>query len=234
MKYKGIYRVKAHVDQATNDFPRNMNGIIETDDLYILCAHNCQIYHYGKSILVAYIPSIMKGHNVLKELGTRLCGLKFDKGFKDYDGLYEALYKEGTIKHIMENDEEIEFRFHSKSIDLIAELLNAKTFGAGISPFSTRNLPKASYTIPDEEIAAYKKITSKVRREDSLAIKNITNDFIQNTIAKSNVYRSKDIKKEIRKLMLKNKDFIHYTGYWDRYIDYLQNELQNRGIICKE
>ena len=211
-----------------------MNGIIETDDLYIPCAHNCQIYHYGKSILVAYIPSIMKGHNVLKELGTRLCGLKFDKGFKDYDGLYEALYKEGTIKHIMENDEEIEFRFHSKSIDLIAELLNAKTFGAGISPFSTRNLPKASYTIPDEEIAAYKKITSKVRREDSLAIKNITNDFIQNTIAKSNVYRSKDIKKEIRKLMLKNKDFIHYTGYWDRYIDYLQNELQNRGIICKE
>lgn len=38
MKYKGKYRVKAHVDESTNDFPRNVNDQIETDDLYIKCA----------------------------------------------------------------------------------------------------------------------------------------------------------------------------------------------------
>lgn len=234
MKYKGKYRVKAHIDHSTNDFPRDIYGNIDTDDLYIQCAYGNQIYHYGHSTLVAYIPSVGRGHNILKALATKLCGMNFEKGYTDYETLYQSLEKEGTIKHIVENDEEIEFRFHSKNIDMIAPYLKPVVGGVGISPFSTRNLPKASYTIPDEEIAAYKKITGKVRREDSLSIKNITNDFIQNTIAKSNVYRSKDIKKEIRKLMLKNKDFIHYTGYWDRYIDYLQNELQNRGIICKE
>ena len=32
MRYKGIYRLKAHVDQSTNDFPRDLNGVIDSDD----------------------------------------------------------------------------------------------------------------------------------------------------------------------------------------------------------
>ena len=65
MKYKGKYRLKAHICQNTNDFPRDENGNLDTDDVYIKCANNCQIYHYGKSTLVAYIPSLGRGHNIL-------------------------------------------------------------------------------------------------------------------------------------------------------------------------
>ena len=123
MRYKGTYRLKAHVDQCTNDFPRNINGIIESDDVYIKCAFGNQIYHYGRATLVAYIPSIGRGHNILKDLGERLCGFTKDdfENYKTqkidpYKMLYEALHSEGTIKEIKENDEEIEFKFHSKNI----------------------------------------------------------------------------------------------------------------------
>lgn len=145
MRYKGIYRLKAHIDQNTNDFPRDWNGLIDSDDVYIKCALGCQIYHYGHGVLVAYIPSIGRGHNILKALGQRLCNFDITTIGINYKPLYDALLKEGTIRHIMENDEEVEFRFHSKNIELIAEYLRPQTSGAGISPFSTKNLPKSDY-----------------------------------------------------------------------------------------
>ena len=60
-QYKGKYRLKCHIDQPTNDFPRSASGSIETNDVHIKCKYGCQIYHYGKDILVAYIPSIGRG-----------------------------------------------------------------------------------------------------------------------------------------------------------------------------
>ena len=86
MKYKGKYRVKAHIDHSTNDFPRDIYGNIDTDDLYIQCAYGNQIYHYGHSTLVAYIPSVGRGHNILKALATKLCGMNFEKGYTGYNG----------------------------------------------------------------------------------------------------------------------------------------------------
>ncbi len=224
MKYKGKYRVKAHVDESTNDFPRNVNDQIETDDLYIKCAYGNQIYHYGRSALVAYIPSIGRGHNILKALGQRLCGINKDE-IKDYSELYQALESDGTVKEIKENDEEIEFKFHSKNIELIAEYLKPQTCGADISPFSTRNLPKSNYTIPVEDLEEYKAITAAVPKDDILLISHATKNFISSVVAKSKLYRSKNIKAEMRKSMLKGKDFIHYSGFWDEYIKFLHKEL---------
>lgn len=94
MRYKGIYRLKAHIDQNTNDFPRDWNGLIDSDDVYIKCALGCQIYHYGHGVLVAYIPSIGRGHNILKALGQRLCNFDITTIGINYKPLYDALLKE--------------------------------------------------------------------------------------------------------------------------------------------
>lgn len=223
MRYKGIYRLKAHVDESTNDFPRDLNGVIDSDDVYIKCAFNGQIYSYGRGILVAYIPSIGRGHNILKALGERLCGFNISTIKIDYKPLYDALLSEGTIKNIMENDEEIEFRFHAKNIDLIAEYLKPLTAGASISPFSIKNLPK-------DELSLYKDITADIPKEDIILISQITRRFINDKIAKSKQYRSKNIRSEMRKSMLKGKEFIHYSGFWDQYIEYLKRELNNKNV----
>lgn len=202
MRYKGIYRLKAHVDESTNDFPRDLNGVIDSDDVYIKCAFNCQIYSYGKGILVAYIPSIGRGHNILKALGERLCKFDISTIKIDYKPLYDALLSEGTIKNIIENDEEIEFRFHAKNIELIAEYLKPLTAGASISPFSTKNLPKSDYTIPVDELTAYKEITAEIPKEDIIIISQATRRFISDKIAKSKQYKLKNVRSEMRKSML--------------------------------
>jgi hypothetical protein len=229
MKYKGVYRVKANIDETTNDFPRNKSGSIETDDLYIKCAYGNQIYHYGRSILVAYIPSIGRGHNILRGLAEELCGIENSKENDavkiPFEELYGALLKEGTIKDIKEYDEEIEFKFNAKDIELIAKYLKPQTGGADISPFSTKNLPKQNYVIPDSDLSSYQDTIKDVAKEDILVISHITRSFISNKLAKSKLYKSKDIKAEMRKSMLKGKEFIHYSGYWKQYLDYLKKEL---------
>ncbi len=236
MRYKGIYRLKAYIDQNTNDFPRDTNGLIDCDDVYIKCDHGCQIYHYGRSILVAYIPSIGRGHNILKAIAHKLIynTTKEDENYVDefgydWDKMYQALLKEGTIKEITENDQEIEFKFHSKNINLIAEYLHPKTSGASISPFSSRNLPKSSYSIPLEDLNVYKEITNNIPKEDILLISQITKRFISNILSKSTQYRSKNITAEMRKYMLKGKEFIHFSGAWEQYLKYLKKELNKIG-----
>lgn len=226
MKYKGTYRVKVHIDESTNDFPRNINGVIETDDLYIKCAFGNQIYHYGRSILVAYIPSLGRGHNILRGLAEELCGIKNDKENKlPYEQICKALLDEGTVRSIMENDEEVEFKFHAKNIELIAKYLKPCTGGASISPFSTRNLPKSDYVIPLEDLEEYKSITASVDKSDILSISYITKRFISDIVSKSTQYKSKDIKSEMRKSMLKGKEFIHSIGMWKEYLKYLKQEI---------
>lgn len=204
--------------------------MIDSDDIYIKCAFNCQIYSYGRGILVAYIPSVGRGHNILKALGERLCNFDIKTIKIDYKLLYDALLSEGTIRHIMENDEEIEFRFHAKNIELIAEYLKPQTSGASISPFSTKNLPKSNYTIPIADLAVYKEITGHITKEDMMVIAHVSRRFINNRVAKSKQYRSKDIKAEMRKSMLSGKEFIHYVGFWNEYLEYLKKELNKNGL----
>ena len=166
-----------------------------------------------------------RGHNILKALGERLCGFDIKSIKIDYKPLYDSLLSEGTIKHIMENDEEIEFRFHAKNIELIAEYLKPQTSGASISPFSTKNLPKSDYTIPADELSLYKDLTAGISKEDIIIISQATRRFISDKIAKSKQYKLKNVRSEMRKSMLKGKEFIHYSGFWNQYIEYLKKEL---------
>lgn len=231
MRYKGKYRLKAPIDENTNDYPRDAHGKIETDDIYIDCAYGNQIYHYGHGVLVAYIPSIGRGHNVLMSIGTELIGKETVESLnRNYDKLYELLLKEGTIREIRQNDGEIEFKFKAKDIELIAKYLKPKTGGAGISPFSSRNLPKPkqAYVIPDEDLKEYKEIIVDISRDKLVILSQITKSFLNDIVAKKPYYKTVDVKADMKKKMLKGKEYIHSIGLWNEYIKYLLKKLEER------
>ena len=227
MKYKGTYRLKPNLDQFTNDFPRTDDESIDPsyDDIYIKCANGSQIYHYGHSILVAYIPSIIRGHNVLKSLAKELSLVDEDTEFRDYEALYSLLESNGTVFDIKENDSEIEFKFNAKNIEMVAKYLKPQTSGADIRPFSTRNLPKSNYEIPCRDLALYKEITNSVPVERKFSISIITKDFMSKILSKDSVYNTISMKSHMRQTMLKGKEYIHKMGYWDKYLDYLRKNL---------
>lgn len=227
MKYKGMYRLKPNLDQSTNDFPRDENGNIDAsyDDIYIKCASGSQIYHFGHGTLVAYIPSIGRGHNILIALAKCLGVITKDSISRDYETLYSLLEKDGTIHNIMENDSEIEFRFNAKDINLIANFLKPQTSGSDISPFSSRNLPKSNYVIPAEDSEVYKEITNSIPKDNKLLISHITSDFLNNILSKDKLYKTIFMKSHMRQKMLKGKEYIHSMGYWNQYISYLKENL---------
>lgn len=166
----------------TNDFPRTDAGLIDPsfDDLYIKCSFGNQIYYYGKGkhrgeyTLVAYIPSLMRGHNVIKAI-------------REID--------EDIPYYIEETDKEVLFRFDVKHLDIVAELLKAQksricddgTYKY-ISPFSPKNLPKTPYKIPDEELSAYKKLTANLKREDMYKVGHIAKKFYDKKDMLTQVY----------------------------------------------
>ena len=227
MKYKGQYRLKPNLDLELNDFPRDDNGGIDSsyDDIYIKCASGSQIYHYGHSTLVCYIPSLGRGHNTLIAIAKELKLIDEEDNFRDYKKLYEILNANKTVFDISETDEEIEFKFNAKNIELIAKYLKPLTAGADISPFSSKNLPKLSYTIPRDDLEEYLQIINSIPQDDKLLIGHITKRFIDNILSKDKLYKTIDIKVDMRKKCLKNKEYIHSMNYWDKYIKYLKENL---------
>lgn len=215
MRYKGVYRVLPVLDEVYHDLPRDAQGNISHEDveLYIACQYGNRITEWGKEngrmSLQAYIPSIGRGRNIKKEL---------DK-------------KNIPYTHYRESDEEVEFRFKAKDIEPIAELLKVKTGGANISPFSTKNLPKADIQIPTEEIEQYKAITAEVQKEDLLIIHRITSDFLYNILAKKYKKlgnKNFDVTVDMRKMMMARmaKEYIWTKNMWDEYLKYLHKEIE--------
>lgn len=219
MKYKSKYRLLCELDQNTFDFPRNDDYSIEDIDVYISCQHGNKIFTYGHINnkrpvwLWAYVPSLIRGHNIVKAL------------------------KEKGIEYIdyMENDEEVEFKFKATDIEIVAELMKAKTAGASISPFSSRNLPKTLVEIPTDKIALYKEITSVIPKGDLLLISRLTNDFLENILSKSLGKKGKnksnvsfDYKADMKKLKLARqvKEYIYVKNMFNEYLNYLKKEIE--------
>ena len=215
MKYKGKYRLKVELDQYTNDFTRREDGSLEDIDVYIDCQNGCKIFLYGhinntKPVwLWAYIPSLGRGHNIIKALKE----------------------KDIMLVDVRENDEEVEFKFKAADIEIVAELMKAKTSGASISPFSSKNLPKSDVKIPTDEIARYKEITSVIPKTDLLFISRSTNEFIDNILQKglrkSTKNKKFDCRQDMRKLKMARqvKEYIYTKNYWNEYLDYLKKEI---------
>lgn len=204
MRYKGTYRLKAPYDLRNNQYGRKLNGTLEDIDVYIDRQHGNKVFHYGRSILQAYIPSLIRGHNVLKKL--------------------TELYGQDIVSDIEESDSEVLFRFNAKDIEKIIPLLKPRTNGSGISPFSSKNLPKTKYIIPDEDFAMYKNIIKNIPQKEVLGISHMTNDFVKSISTKNNTYEN--IKNDMIAKGLKGKEYIHSIGKWNEYIEFLRDKLK--------
>jgi hypothetical protein len=207
LRYKGTYRVKCPYDTETNTFARKIDETLEDIDLYIPCAKGTQITHYGQSTLQVWIPSAVRGRNTINDI--------------------EAEIGKGIVFDVRDNETEMLFKFHSKHMEALAKYLKPQTGGCDISPFSVRNLPSNTYNIPKNELDEYKKITKDIPKTELFLIAHATKNFIKSLDKKKNGY---DLHLSEMKLKgLKGKEYIHSIGNWDKYINYLKNQLKVGG-----
>ena len=162
-----------------------------------------RVYHYGNRTLEAYIPSLIRGHNIVKAIQSEL--------------------GDDVIYHIEETDSEVLFRFNSKDMERLAVYLKPKTNGADRSPYSTKNLSKTKYIIPDEDFIKYKNIVAKIPKESILSLTHSSNSYLKSLTTKKNPLEN--IKADITLKGLGVKEYIHSIGKWDEYINYLIKEL---------
>ena len=217
MKFKGKYRLLPELCLDTNDFPRNAQGGIDEDTgIYIKCLYGNKISYYGlngskRGVLIAYIPSVKRGRNikkVLKKQGVNII---------DYD----------------ESDEEVMFKFLASDIEPVAELMKASVYGANISPFSSRNLPKEKVDIPEEEIERYKSLISKLDKSQISYIVKMNNAFLDDVLAKKlrppRKRKKFDYKSDMRQMKLSRdtKGYIYKRGLWEDYLEYLEKEIDS-------
>jgi hypothetical protein len=245
-KFKGEYRILCDYDLATKDFNRKLNGNYEDIDCYIDCK-NGRIFHYGNSILQCYIPSIQTGRSIIKTIYFKYINpnnAKTEVSEYDIERNGECIHiskenilildveifnndlknKSNIIFDIEETDSEVLFKFKYVNSNKIIPLMKPKTSGAGISPFSIKNLPKSDFKIPDSDLDIYKQIISNIPRTDFLSIKNITNDYLKTLCSKRNAFDK--IKADMRLKGLKAKEYIYVIGKWEEYIKYLNRHLK--------
>ena len=128
------------------------------------------------------------------------------------------------IFNIEETDSEVLFRFKYVNSDKIIPLLKPKINGAGISPFSSKNLPKSDFKIPEDELMQYKEIVSQISPEKLLLISRMTNSFLQSLVTKKNTWEN--IKTDMKLKCVKGKDYIYIIGKWNEYLQYLDDNIK--------
>lgn len=204
--YKHVYRILPVINNATNDFCRDCNGKIDEDNVYIPCYHNSRIWHYGRSKLIAYIPSLQRGHNIIK-----------------------ALTKNGVnVFDCDESDEEVVFKFNASDMEQVASLIKPKTSGAKTSPFSSKNLPKAQVDIPENELARYKSLVSKLGSSGMNVIRTANKNFLDEVLAKKLRPKGKrkpfDYKSDAKAMCLSRdtKAYVYAKGLWEDYLKFLE------------
>lgn len=244
-KFKGTYRLRAPYDQSFQ-FPRDLNGNFSDIDVYIDCQNDIQITYSGKSKLEAYIPSLGRGRNIVKAIYSdfvkpieessyltvtekadeKTGETKVTNSF-DYDALYADKELNKIIFDIYDTDEEVLFKFSWDKMKDFEKYFKPKTSAASRSPFSSKNLPKSDYEIPEEDQLKYKEIVAKLPKEDILKVGRMTSDYIKSLANRKN--KLEDIKNDMKKNCMKNNQYIHFTGRWSDYLKYLEKEI---GKLC--
>lgn len=203
-KFKGIYRLKVPIDSHTNDYCRKLNGTYEDVDMYIDCQFGNKVFHFGSNTLQAYIPSLIRGHNIVKTIQQSNPSIIFD---------------------ITETDSEVLFKFKYVNSDKVIPLLKPRTSGASISPFSPKNLPRnKDFKIPDDKLETYKQIVSKIPPEKLLTLSRMTHSYLQTLVTKKNTWEN--IKSDMRLKCVKGKEYIYMINKWDEYLEYLDKHIQ--------
>lgn len=247
-KYVGKYRVVAAIDKNTNDFCRDEYGNLENDqDIWIKCANNIKVFYYGKSYLKVYIPSLGKGRNIIKTIYQRYINPKNAKSIQstvinkngleyikeNIEILDNTLFSKDIettefIKSYIETDEEVTFLIRDKNFDSIVDVIKPLTNGAGISPFSTKNLPKCKSVLTNDQIKEYKGITSVIPKEDKLKVSYINSRFMNDILCKKlHLDMKSDVKPEMKRKRMRALDYISNKGLWNEYIIFLQKEVGN-------
>ena len=201
--FKGKYRILCPYNQY-NQFSRDLKGNFEEIDCYIKCANKVTISYYGKGILEAYVPSIGKGRNILRAI--------------EEDGMSNKITKK------FETDAEVIIRFPAKEMAQFEKYFKPLTSGAGISPFSTKNLPKTDYIIEEDKLEEYRNIISKLGYETPIGIAHLTNNFIKSLATKRNPWEK--IKADMQMKGLRGKEYIDEIGQWDKYIKFLKENIK--------
>ena len=206
--YKGKYRVKAHYDKSTNDFIRDADGNLDDSfaDFYLSGRSGIEIKHATGSDLACYIPKLKVGNGILKSYYEKQIGSCEDKTM---DGIVGELQDSGFISECDILSMEVFFIFPAKYLNDLAPIVKLKTAGASISPFSTRNLPKAPYVIPKADMDAYKEAKGEL---NGLQISRIQDEFIRE-------FFDEDIKSKMKLEMLKANQWFHKHGYWQDYLN---------------
>lgn len=146
---------------------------------------------------------MIRGHNIIKTIQQFDPSLIFD---------------------IEETDSEILFKFKYVNSDKIIPLLKPRTSGSQISPFSSKNLPKSNFKIPDDKLTQYKEIVSKIPPEKLLTLSRMTHSYLQTLVTKKNTWEN--IKSDMRLKCVKGKEYIYLIGKWEEYLKYLENEIK--------
>lgn len=205
-KYKGTYQLRAEIDQRTGDYCRDENGKLENYlDIWIACDGKGKVFNYGNGVLQYYIPRLVKGKSIIKEINAANNKLIFD---------------------IEESDKEILFKFKAVNMNTLEKYIKPKTSCAKRSPFSQKNLPrnKNKYTIPIEDLALYKEITSLIPKGNVRIYVNMNNGFIDKMATKKHSVEA--IKGEIRKSGIGQKNWFHSKGLWDKYLEFIKKYLK--------
>lgn len=220
-RYIGKYRVKAHTDLNTNDFPRDYNGNIDQSfgDFYIDCYNQIEIRHvppekYKRDhMLMAYIPNKVKGTNIIKKI--------LDNNSISYknntEEIESALNQIEGFSNADITDEETTFMFQPEKLEYVFKFIKVKTNGANITPLSTKNLPKKVNIIPDHEIDRYNQIMESLRfskkEEKAQLIMAINRNF------KS--FLPKNYKTDMKQKKMDFKNYIYSIGKWENYLSKL-------------
>lgn len=226
-KYVGTYRVLAEINQDTNDYPRTPEGLIDPlfDDLYIPCKGNAKIIHNKRDILMLYVQGL-GGSYVVRKVAKTLLNMENDLEYT-IQQLLDILVEKDVFSAYEILDGESYFYFKADKLDTLAEIVEPKTSGCNISPFSSKNLPKSKYTIPEDDLAKYKSAMNKIVGLDEMSkmrkISNLTTDF-DKEIRKAKGKKF-DIVAEMRAVGLKRKEFIHSLGLWDKYTLFLESNI---------
>ena len=241
-EFKGIYSIKSPYDLKTHEFPRKLNGNYEDIDVYLKCQFHCQIFSYGHGKLQFYCPSLIRGRNIIKQIYRKFINphnTYVDKSEHESNG--KIIIKENIkikdiavyrldmqsdkkiIFNIEETDSEVTFLFKYHDMNKLESILKPSTLAPNRSPFSSKNLPKSDYKIPDDELEAYKEITSNIPRERLITLVHTTSNFIKSIATKGK--SQTDMTAEMRGLGMKPKEYIHYIGKWNDYIKYLKERV---------
>lgn len=203
--FRGRYRILCEYDKTNNQFPKKLNGTFEDVDCYIACQNNIRIFHYGGRILEAYIPSLQRGHNIIKAIKEQ--------------------FQENIIFDVEETDSEVLFKFNAKYMKDLESILKPRTSGASISPFSSKNLPRnKDYKIPDEDLKPYKNLIENLHRNQLILVGKYTTAFLKSLVTKKNTWDM--VKADMASKGLRGKEYIYSIGQWSKYINYLERNIQ--------